>query len=107
MTQAADGSSEGSSYLGLVHGRRSGDRRGLVEPTCHAQDRSPVAAQPSVRALGQAAPDLAVQPVALPAGHRDVAGERVEQPDGATRATRVRVALVFEAGMPLVGLLAG
>ena len=69
-----------------------------------------MAAQPSVRALGQAAPDLAVQPVALPAGHRDVAGERVEQPDGATRATRVRVALVFgvfEAGMPLVGLLAG
>jgi hypothetical protein len=35
--------------------------------------------QSTVRPLRQPEPDLAVEPVALPGGHRDVARERVEQ----------------------------
>src|SRR6204780_2714319 len=40
-----------------------------------------MAAEGAVWALGQAPPDLAVEPFPLPVRHRDVPGERLEQRD--------------------------
>src|SRR5580704_11154015 len=63
-------------------------------PACHpalsttardVQDRAPVPAHRMAWALGQAVPDLPVEPVLLPLLHGDVAGERAEQRDVALR----------------------
>jgi hypothetical protein len=45
------------------------------------QDRAPASAEAAAGPLAQPAPDFAVEPVALPLGHGDVAGEGVEQAD--------------------------
>src|SRR5262245_19327360 len=45
------------------------------------QDCPPASPQAAAGPLGQPAPDLAVEAVALPLGHGDVAGEGVEQAD--------------------------
>ena len=52
-----------------------------VEAPGDVQDGAPVPAEHAAGALAQAPPDLPVQPLPLPRRHRDVVGERVQQPE--------------------------
>ena len=66
---------------------RGADER-LRPSSGHVQDGAPVPAEQPVGPCREPSPDLAVQPLALPARHGDVAGERVQQVDVAVGVVR-------------------
>jgi hypothetical protein len=53
----------------------------MIAPPDNVQDRFPVPSHAAVTPLSQPTADLAIQPIAFPGVHGDVARERVQQAD--------------------------